>query len=110
MLGGVTSVPFVEGVAVFTRLRVDRPAGSLALHFTTEPARFEATTSVLFTVVAPPADTAREEAVFVLQGDFSRLPLDQSVVREAVISAVSSELDVDLSRIADLKFAVSAWC
>ena len=50
-LEGETSVPFVDGVAEFTRLRVDREASRLSLSFTTLPERFQSETLIEFSVV-----------------------------------------------------------
>ena len=106
MLEGELTVPFVKGVAMFTRLRVDKPGEDLTLMFTTTPERFEATTVVRFTVVAPPQNTPNEEVSFLLEGDVGRLPDDQQVLVESVRVGISSQLDVDISRVQDVRITV----
>ena len=107
-LGGVTRVPFVRGVAEFTRLRVDRPAQDLTLQFHTIPSRFEATTSVRFSVVSPPDNTSREMVGFVLEGNLGALPNSKEEILNAIKLGVSEKLDIDISRIASLDFTVSS--
>ncbi len=106
----MTSVPFVRGVADFTRLRVDRPAERLTLVFHTLPARFQAQTSISFRVVAPPSDTPREKLGFVLQGDIDNLPPYHSVVVSDIREGLATALDVDLSRIQDITYQVLYVC
>jgi len=105
MLEGVTSVPFVGGVADFTRLRVNRPSEKLTLTFRTVPDRFRAETSVLFRVVAPPSGTEREKVGFVLRGDVSNLPSESDVL-DAIRRELGRSLDVDVSRILELSYEV----
>lgn len=106
-LGGQTSVPFVGGVAEFTRLRVDRPSQLLTLKFSTNPSRFVAQTSVQFDVVTPPENTERERVVFVLAGSIGALPGDEAEVEEAVRLALWRQLDIDVSRIQGISVTVS---
>ena len=98
-------MPFVGGVADFTRLRVNRPSENLVLTFRTIPDRFRAETSVLFSVVAPPSDTKREKVGFVLRGDVGSLP-SASEVLNAIRQELGRRLDVDVSRIFDLSYEV----
>lgn len=103
-LEGETSTPFVGGVAEFTRLRVDRPGEELSLVFHTNPARFRATTSVRFSVIAPPASTPRTRLGFVLRGE---LDADSSLVLSSIRTGLGLALDVDVSRIEDITYEVS---
>ena len=105
-LGGETSVPFVRGVAEFTRLRVDRPAEELALLFRTNPTRFEAATSIRFTVVAPPLDTPKVRLGFVLHGDLESLPRNSMAVLNSIRIGLGSQLDIDISRIKAITYKV----
>ena len=105
-LGGVTSVPFVHGVAEFTRLRVESPAQDLTLQFITIPSRFEVRTSVLFSVVSPPSNTSRERVEFLLEGNLATLSNNKREVLNAIELALSMKLDVDISRIKDLDYTV----
>ena len=102
----MTRVPFVQGVAEFTRLRVDRPGDELTLEFRTIPSRFHATTSVSFQVVTPYDNTTKEKIGFMLAGDSSSLPSDPDELRMAVGEGLSLELDVDISRIENLTVEV----
>ena len=104
----MTSVPFVRGVAEFTRLRVDRPAQDLTLLFQTLPSRFEVTTSVRFSVFSPPNNTSRKNVRFLLEGNLETLPSDRDEVLDAIKFSISEKLDVDISRIENLDFTVSS--
>lgn len=106
-LGGQTSVPFVGGVAEFTRLRVDRASQLLTLKFSTNPSRFVAQTSVQFDVITPPENTQRERVVFVLAGSTGALPGNEAEIEEAVRLALWRQLDIDVSRIQDITITVS---
>lgn len=97
----------MRGVAEFTRLRVDRPAEDLALHFHTVPSRFEVSTSVRFAVVSPPGNTSREVVGFVLEGNLGALPDSKNEILNAIRSGLSEKLDIDISRIKSLDFTVS---
>ena len=74
-LEGKTSVPFVDGVAEFTRLRVDREASRLSLSFTTLPERFQSETSIEFSVVPFHDSVERKQVSFLLSG----VPVPDSV-------------------------------
>ena len=67
-LEGKTSVPFVDGVAEFTRLRVDREASRLSLSFATLPERFQSETSIEFSVVPFHDSVERKQVFFLLSG------------------------------------------
>ena len=105
-LGGVTSVPFVHGVAEFTRLRVDSPARDLTLQFQTIPSRFEVRTSVLFSVVSPPSNTSSEKVGFLLKGNLETSSNSKLDILDAIELGLSIKLDVDISRIKDLDYTV----
>ena len=100
-------MPFVRGVADFTRLRVDRPAEELTLLFKTIPSRFEVGTSVLFSVVSPPDNTTKRRVRFLLEGNPETLSSDKQAILDAISFELSIRLDVDISRIGDLVFTVS---
>ena len=105
MLGGVTRVQFVRGVAEFTRLRVDRPGQGLTLSFQTVPSRFQATTSVSFQIIDPFQNTSREKIGFTLEGDTSALPRGEEL-NVAVLNGLSLAMDVDISRIENITVEV----
>ena len=116
-LEGDTSVPFIKGQANFTRLRVDRPATHLTLVFRTDPKGYETSTSVQFTVVAPPTSTPREKVEFVLEGDLESLNLpgvgedwgteELAKIVEAIRLGLSNSLGIDISRIKNVIVTVS---
>ena len=96
----------MRGVAEFTRLRVDRPGEELTLTFHTNPVRFQATTSVRFSVVAPPPNTPRVRLGIVLHGDLEGIPTDSTAVHDSIRSALGSQLDIDISRIDNVTYKV----
>ena len=96
----MTSVPFVDGVAEFTRLRVDRKSDQLTLSFATVPARFQTQTSVLFDVVGLPDSVERRRVSFLLSGVIpDSVEWGSERVRAEVARQVGVALDVDPSRI-----------
>ena len=100
----MTSVPFVDGVAEFTRLRVDRTAEQLILSFTTVPDRFQTETSIEFSVVGFPDSVEKKQVSFLLSG----VPVPNSVdwngdeVVDELVREMAAALDVDPSRIQDV--------
>lgn len=107
-LEGQVTVTFINGTAEFTRMRVDRPASGLQLLFITTPGSYRAHTSVLFTVIDPPSDTTRQEVIFILEGDTSVLTnLSVDTVRDAIQTALSLQLDIDISRIQDITYNIT---
>ena len=97
---------FVNGVAEFTRLRVDRPGSNLTLQFSTNPTRFQTVTSIKFTVVAPPTNTPHKRLRFSVLGSVSG---DLQAVQSSIRTGLASALDVDISRITDVTYAVSKY-
>ena len=107
---GVTSVPFVDGVAEFTRLRVDRNSDQLTLSFTTVPARFQTQTSVLFDVVGLPDSVERRKISFLLSGAIpDSVEWGSDGVRVEVVRQVGVALDVDPSRIQNMTLQEIEW-
>ena len=106
-LEGQTSVPFVGGVAEFTRLRVDRTSQLLALNFRTNPRRFDIQTSIQFEVVGPAESTQRERVMFVLTGNVGALPGNELEIKEAVRAALGTQMDIDVSRVRDIAIRIS---
>ena len=111
LLEGVTEVAFVNGVAEFTRLRVNQPASNLHLLFTTNPGNFKAQTGVTFSVVAPDDSIDRKLVTFILVGDVSSLAdLSISTVTSAIKTALTTHLDIDPSRVADIYYVIVSYC
>ena len=97
----------MDGVAEFTRLRVDRPSQLLTLDFKTNPRRFDVQTSVRFEVVGPPENTTRGRVMFVLAGNVGALTRNEVEIKEAVRVALGRQLDVDVSRLQDIAIMIS---
>ena len=109
-LEGETAVPFVEGVAEFTRLRVDRNADKLTLSFQTVPARFQTETSVQFSVVGLPDTVERKQVSFLLSLDGAgSVEWGSESVRVEVVRQLGMTLDVDISRIQNLTLQEVEW-
>jgi hypothetical protein len=110
-LEGETAVPFVDGVAEFTRLRVDRKADKLFLSFTTVPSRFQTETSVEFRVVGFPQSVERKQVSFLLSGSGipSSVEWNGAEVIGEVVRGVSMELDMDPSRIQNVTMQEIEW-
>lgn len=102
-------MPFVKGVAEFTRLRVDKPGEYLTLQFQTVPSRFQATTSVSFQVITPFLDSDAEKISFILTGDTSALSRGEGLT-DAVLEGVSLAMDVDISRFTNFTVEVCSTC
>ena len=99
---------FVDGIAVFTRLRVNKPSSDLRLSFITNPGSFEATTSMSFSVVEPSDDVIRKEIILKFIGNTATLStLKYSDVIDDLKLSLSQILDVDLSRIQNVEFIVN---
>ena len=104
---GQTEVVFVDGIAVFTRLRVNKPSSNLRLSFITNPGSFEATTFMSFSVVEPSDDVVRKEIILKFIGNTATLStLKYSDVIDDLKLSLSKILDVDLSRIQNVEFVV----
>ena len=103
-------MPFVAGVAEFTRLRVDRRADQLTLSFTTIPMRFQIMTSVQFSVVGLPETVERKQVSFLFG---ISVPVSVEWGSEGVITEVVRQmgvaLDVDLSRIQNVTMQEIEW-
>lgn len=110
-LEGVTSVPFVDGIAEFTRLRVDRIAEKLTLSFTTVPARFQTNSSVQFSVVGLPDNVEGKQVSFLLSqaNDGNSVDWGSKAVQIAIARQVGMALDVDLSRIQNVTLQEVEW-
>lgn len=113
VLEGITTVPLVAGKANFTKLRVNVPANGLTLSFVVQ--NFEVTTSVKFSVVSPPASTARRHVSFILTGDTSQISQLLSTVNVTIAFALCNQMNIDISRLLDVSVTVGIykpciWC
>ena len=107
MLEGKIQITFKDGIAEFTRLRVDKPASNLRLMFITSPGDFITQTSVSFNVIEPPSDIPRQEIVFSLEGDTNiLLMLEEESIVDHIISSLGNQLDIDVSRIQQVTYDV----
>lgn len=104
-------MPFVDGIAEFTRLRVDRIAEQLTLSFTTVPARFQTSSSVQFSVVGLPDNVEGKQVSFLLSQANGVSPVDwgSKAVQMAIARQVGMALDVDLSRIQNVTLQEVEW-
>ena len=106
VLEGFTTVPLVNGKTNFTKLRVSVPADQLSLSFVVQ--NFEVTTSVQFSVVAPPPSTPQRHVSFLLTGDVRGVSsLSSAAIVLSITTALSSELNVDISRLVNVAVVVS---
>ena len=81
------------------------PAEQLTLSFAVQ--NFEATTSVVFTVVAPPPDTAQRHVSFFLTGNVRGVSsLSPTAMTLLVTSALSNQLNTDVSRLVNVTVTV----
>ena len=93
--GSQMVVPLISGKANFTRLRVSVPADQLTLSFAVQ--NFEATTSVVFTVVAPPPVTAQRHVSFLQTGNVRGVSsLSPTAMTLLVTGALSDQLNTDV--------------
>ena len=81
---------------------MDRPSSQLSLLFQTQPGLFKARTSVQFDVVPPPSNILQEKVAFILVADDGDAPGNLSLVRERVAVVLSTQLDIDISRVKDV--------
>ena len=88
---------------------MDRPANSLSLSFTTEPAAFEAQTSVQFSVVELPETTAREHISFLVEGEGEEVEWEREEVVVEVVRELGKALDVDISRFQNVTLQEVQW-
>ena len=102
-LGGRYVVPFVNGVANFTRMRVDTPATDLQLSFTTSPGDLRGESDVTFSVTAPVDDAPGKLITFKLAGNYQRVVTDYDSFLVAVKEHLGQQLDIDVSRITRLR-------
>jgi len=102
-LGGRYVVPFVNGVANFTRMRVDTPATDLQLSFTTSPGDLRGESNVTFSVTAPVNDAPGKLVTFKLAGNYQSVVTDYNSFLVAVKEHLGQQLDIDVSRITRLR-------
>jgi len=102
-LGGRYVVPFVNGVANFTRMRVDTPATNLQISFTTSPGDVSGHSDVTFSVTGPANDSPGKLIAFKLAGNYQSAVTDYDSFLFAVKEHLGQQLDIDLSRITRLR-------
>ena len=98
---GITEVNFDNGIAEFTRLRVDSIATNLHIFFTTYPGNLVSENSIEFDIIAPSANWPRIIFSFRLQGDYNLIATDIAF-KEILVYTLISAMDVDKSRLQDL--------
>ena len=102
LLSGNYIVSFVNGIATFTRMRVDEPISDLQLTFTTSPGGLSVQSSI-FTVISPPSDSLRQLVRFKLLGNYHDVVANNESFLVAVQAHVERQLDIDISRIDEIK-------
>ena len=108
IISGQVVAEFVNGIAVFDRLRVDSPSEHLKLYFTTNPGNLVSDDTVEFEVRSPPSSWHRVTFMFRIL-----LPIiftyDQVVsdkgFADTLVYKLGTVMDVDLSRIQDIRFS-----
>lgn len=107
VLEGATTVPFLDGYADFTRLRVDKAADNLRLQFLVYPSGFTARTSTLFSVVSPDVSSTDHMIVhFSFDGNFEIVTIGPGGLEGflgELKETLSFTLDVDKSRLVNLE-------
>ena len=83
------------------------PANDLTLSFVVQ--NFEVTTSVKFSVVSPPASTARRHVSFILTGDTSQISQLLSTVNVTIAFALCNQMNIDISRLLDVSVTVGIY-
>lgn len=106
LLEGIMNVSFHNGIAEFTRLRVDRAADSLQLLFIVSPSRFTVRTST-FSIVSPDISSTDHITVyFSLDGNYEDVvtagPGGKDGFLKQLKEYLAKILDVDKSRLIDL--------
>ena len=83
-------------------MRVDEPISDLQLTFTTSPGGLSVQ-STIFTVIALPSDSQRQLVRFKLLGDYHDVAANNESFLVAVQAHLEQQLDIDISRINELK-------
>ena len=109
LLSGHYIISFVNGIANFTRLRVDEPISDLQLTFTTSPGGLSVQSNT-FTVIAPPTDSQGQLVRFKLSGSFNDVVVNYELFLNAVQQHLGQQLDIDISRITKLKVSIVWSC
>eukprot|EP00117_Sycon_ciliatum_P037364 scpid335/ scgid27970/ Fibrocystin-L; Polycystic kidney and hepatic disease 1-like protein 1 len=106
-LEGKLSAIVTDGVASFTRLRVNRVVEKVKLVFTVSSGTLSPVETGLFDVKGPAADIEREAFLLKLGSDYDTVIGSQKesidLFRNAIISSLSSQLDIDPSRIENVE-------
>ena len=98
---------FVNGRATFTRLRINEISNDVLLQLSTKPGNLHVSTTTPLSVVPPPSTTPRVIVHFKLTGEYSTIESDLQGFVNAVKRALATALDVDISRLQDIKVRMS---
>lgn len=101
-------MPFFDGRAQFTRLRINEPSAGVTLQLISNP-RNLVTTSSAFTIMSPPAETARKRVHFELTGDVATIENSKSSFAEVVKDSLAALLDIDISRVQNVEVWLLTW-
>ena len=94
---------FINGRATFTRLRINEISNDVLLQLSTNPGNLQVSTTTPLSVVPPPSTTPRVIVHFKLAGEYSTIASDLQGFVKAVKRALATALDVDISRLQDIK-------
>jgi len=83
-------------------MRVDEPISDLQLTFTTSPGGLSVQSNI-FTVISPPSDSLRQLVRFKLLGNYHDVVANNESFLVAVQAHVERQLDIDISRIDEIK-------
>lgn len=95
-------MPFYDGRAQFTRLRINEPSNGVTLQFSSNPKNL-VVISPAFAVMSPSAETARQRVHFELTGNLATVESAKSSFAEVVQSSLATLLDVDISRVQNVE-------
>ena len=98
---------FVNGRATFTRLRINEISNNVLLQLSTKPGNLQVSTTTPLSAVPPPSTTPRVIVHFKLAGEYSTIEADLQGFVNAVKRALATALDVDMSRLQDIKVGIN---
>ena len=86
-------------------MRVDEPISDLQLTFTTSPGGLSVQSNI-FTITAPPINSQKQLVRFKLLGNYYDVVVNNESFLLVVQKHVEQQLDIDVSRISELKVLI----
>ena len=96
-------MPFLNGRATFTRLRVNEISTGVLLQLSTDPGNLQVSTTTPFSVVPPPSTVPRTTIHFKLSGDYGSIESDKQGFITAIQNAIAMQIDIDISRLQNIQ-------